>query len=160
MLLTENNSAFCSLLSAELPKFNDEASAFGQKLELLEKSRSKYDSDIKALKQSYSAMQVRNYLLVRKFDSNCQGTFSPILYFYSEKDCPGCAEFPQGVELTKAREESNGRIMVYALDTDLQIESVEAMKKLYGASSTPAIVALGKTYLGLYSKESILGFSQ
>ncbi len=138
-----------SMLSPEL-------SVIGEKLSHAESERGISDADIVYLKKYYSLLQVKDYLLSKKFAEKCGATKEPvfIIYFYSNLgDCADCER--EGYVLTRLKEKYP-ELRVYSFDYNLSLSAIDSMKIIYKIQSgLPALVIEDKTYTGFKTIEEL-----
>ena len=107
------------------------------------------------LKESYSLLEIKDYLLMRELTSRCGQKSVFILYFYTTNDsCSDCVK--QGYVLTALREKYPA-LRVYSFDYGLNLSAVETLIKIYGIKDTelPALVSDKQVYTGFQSVEDI-----
>ncbi|MEI6316734.1 MAG: hypothetical protein WCO65_03380 [bacterium] len=107
------------------------------------------------LKESYSLLEIKDYLLMKELTSRCGQKSVFVLYFYTTNDsCTDCLK--QGYVLTALREKYP-LLRVYSFDYGLNLSAVETLEKIYGLKDTvlPAMVSDGKVYTGFHSVEDI-----
>jgi hypothetical protein len=134
---------------------SDELSALADKLSYAEAQEGIQSADVKTLKQYYSLLEIKDFLLVQQIYKKCNTTPSTILYFYSNKgDCPECTK--QGYVLTQLRQD-HPTLRVYNFDYDLNDNAVNTLISLYKIKPTelPALVMNGKTYTGFKQIDDI-----
>lgn len=137
-----------SVLSREI---NSLASRLGH----MEAHRGSDDEEVMRLKEYYSLLQIKDYLLMKKIGRACGNEPVSILYFYSnEGDCADCEK--EGYVLTYIREHYPG-VRVYAFDYHIDISAVETLTALYdiSAEELPSIVLDNNVLSGFQSKETI-----
>jgi thiol-disulfide isomerase/thioredoxin len=138
-----------SMLSPEL-------SILGDKLSRTENDRGEKDEDIVYLKKYYSLLQVKDYLLSKKFAEKCGALKKPvfIIYFYSNKgDCPDCLK--EGYVLTRLKQKYP-ELRVYSFDYNLQLSVIDSLKAIYRVNSAlPALIIEDKTYTGYKTVEEL-----
>ena len=137
-----------SVLSRE---FNSLASRLGY----MEARRGSDDEEVIRLKEYYSLLQIKDYLLMKKIGRACGDEPISILYFYSnEGDCADCQR--EGYVLTYIREHYPG-MRVYAFDYHIDLSAVETLIALYGisAETLPAIILDDTVFAGFQSRETI-----
>jgi len=109
--------------------------------------------DVISLKKSYSLLEIKDYLLMKKIMERCGEKSIFILYFYKNDNCDDCTK--QGYVLTSLRE-SYPNLRVYSFDYNLDLSAIRAMTSIYKVpDDLPAIVINGKVYSGLQSVEDI-----
>ncbi|MFA6035983.1 MAG: hypothetical protein WC759_03425 [Candidatus Micrarchaeia archaeon] len=156
MLLKEDNSTeLCGFYQGQLQEFDVQTTAFGQKLDILEKNRGRGDEAVLELKREYMLMEVRDFLLVKKINEGCPQKIDTMLYFYSNTNCPDCER--QG-EIGPPLKQEKPDLMIYAFDADLQVSVVNALMHLYSVKEYPALVVNGKTLEGYRSKEEVKNY--
>lgn len=138
-----------SMLSPEL-------NLLGDKLSHTENERGGTDEEIIYLKKYYSLLQVKDYLLSKKFAEKCGALKQPvfIIYFYSNKgDCEECTR--EGYVLTRLKEKYP-ELRVYSFDYDLDLSVIDSLKAIYKiGDKLPALVIEDKTYTGFKSVEEL-----
>jgi hypothetical protein len=148
MLLFEESPEFCDFFNEEMNKFDSETASLGEKIGYMEEHRGE---DL-ALKSEYMTLELRDYLLVKRIDKVCGTKTNIILYFLNSDTCSDC--FSQGLELTKARQNTSMR--VYSFDIIVNNTAITALQKSFNVSSFPSLVINGKKWTGLMHSEEIL----
>lgn len=109
-----------------------------------------------SLKKYYSLLQIKDYLLMKKAEEQCNFKATSIIYFYSNKeDCADCEK--QGYILTDIRQ-NYPNVRVYAFDYNLDLSALKALISIYKVTEPeklPALVVNGKVYYGLQKFEDI-----
>ena len=109
--------------------------------------------DVISLKKSYSLLEIKDYLLMKRITERCGEKSIFILYFYKNDNCDACTK--QGYVLTSLRE-NYPNLRVYSFDYNLDLSAIKAMTSIYKVpDNLPAIVINGKVYSGLKSVEDI-----
>lgn len=136
---------FSSELGRELGDMSDQ-------LSYMESTGRGNDVDIITLKQYYSLLEIKDYVLISSAN-NCKHRPTIILYFY-KTDCPDCDK--QGDVLTYIRQHYPNNIRIYSFDYDLNVSAVKTLATLYKVKKTfPALVINGKAYDGFRSIEDM-----
>src|SRR3989344_7012183 len=124
-----------SILSGQLEEL-------GQKLEWSENNLGDTE-EVAYLKNYYSLLEIKDYLLAKRISERCGVKSAFILYFYTtEKTCELCQE--QGTVLTALRDEYP-ELRVYSFDYSTNLSAVKAMIQIYKIKDTelPALVIDG-----------------
>lgn len=133
-----------------------ELSILGDKLSHTENDRGATDKEIIYLKKYYSLLQVKDYLLSKKFAEKCGALKKPvfIIYFYSNKgDCKDCEK--EGYVLTRLKEKYP-ELRVYSFDYDLDLSVIDSLKAIYKIGDVmPSLVIEDKTYIGFKTVEEL-----
>jgi len=109
--------------------------------------------DVISLKKSYSLLEIKDYLLMKRITERCGQKSIFILYFYKNDNCDDCTK--QGYVLTNLKEKYPD-LRVYSFDYNLDLSAIRAMISIYKVTDNlPAIVINGKVYSGLQSIEEI-----
>lgn len=109
--------------------------------------------DVISLKKSYSLLEIKDYLLMKRITERCGQKSIFILYFYKNDNCDDCTK--QGYILTNLREKYPN-LRVYSFDYNLDVSAIRAMISIYKVpDNLPAIVINGKVYSGLKTVEEI-----
>jgi len=136
---------FGSDLSKELGDMSD-------RLSYLESVGRWQDADVITLKQYYSLLEIKDYILINSA-TQCKNKPVIVLYFY-KANCTDCDK--QGDVLTYIRQHYPGNIRVYSFDYDLDVSAIKTLADIYKIKEPlPGIVINGKTYSGFHSIEDI-----
>jgi hypothetical protein len=144
----------CSIINSG-SVLSDELSTLADKLSYAEAQEGIGSTDVQTLKEYYSLLEIKDFLLVQQIYKKCNTTPSTILYFYSNKgDCPECTR--QGYVLTQLRQD-HPKLRVYNFDYDLNVNAIHTLTSLYKIprNALPALVMDGATYTGFKSTDDI-----
>jgi len=143
-------SANCDdLFSSELGK---ELGDMSDRLSYMEASGHGQDQDVITLKQYYSLLEIKDYILINSA-TQCKDKPVIVLYFY-QAHCSDCDK--QGDVLTYIRQHYPGNIRVYSFDNDQNVSAIKTLANIYKVSDPlPGLVINGKTYSGFHSIEDI-----
>jgi hypothetical protein len=111
--------------------------------------------EILLLKQQYTILEAKEYLLTKRIAERCNKQITTILYFYATKDaCADCVK--QGYVLDAVREKYKA-VRVYSFDYDLDSSTIRALKTIYKMEDgeLPALVINGEVYTGFLSLPDI-----
>jgi hypothetical protein len=138
-----------------------ESSALSQELNTLERRLSYTETDlgtgneeVQKLKEAYSLLQIKDYLLMKKISEKCGLTPVFILYFYSnEGDCRDCTK--EGHVLSLMREQYP-TLRVYSFDYHLGLSALDTLITINDVEDTlPALVIDDQVYYGFHDQEAI-----
>jgi len=104
------------------------------------------------LKKDYASLSVRDWILKSNIKDNCQEDIVPILYYYSIP-CPDCIE--QGNILENLTDTYKHKIVVFVLDSGLDIPLVQTLVKSHNITKTPAIVIGSDIYQGIIERDEL-----
>lgn len=135
-----------SVLSQEL---NSLASRMSYTEELLGQN----NNEIVKLKEAYFLLEVKDYLLAKKIDAECNTRPVLVLYFYSNADCEDCQK--TGFVLTRLREKYPD-VRVYSFDYDYDSPIIKTLISLFGIrKELPAIIVDGEVSYGFKKLEEL-----
>lgn len=135
----------CSYFIDEANRLAVESSELGTRVDLYERTQQWDDPEYVLLKSRYMLVSVRDWLMIEKIKSICEGDYETVLYFYGN-DCIDCET--QGFVLTYLKEKYPQRLMVFSLDTNLGVPIVEALRTSYNITVFPSLVISGQMYQG------------
>jgi hypothetical protein len=132
---------------------SSELNSLADKISYSENNIGLEDIDVVSLKKSYSLLEIKDYLLMKKITERCGQKSIFVLYFYKNDNCDACTK--QGYVLTSLREKYPN-LRVYSFDYNLDISAIKAMTSIYKVpDNLPAIVINGKVYSGFKTIEEI-----
>ncbi len=139
-------SASCDdLFSSEL---GQELGDMSDRLSYLESAGRGQDADVITLKQYYSLLEIKDYILINSA-TQCKNKPTIVLYFY-QAHCPDCDK--EGDVLTYIRQHYPGNIRVYSFDNDLNVSAIQTLAHIYKIDQPlPGLVINGKAYSGFHS---------
>ena len=145
--------ATCPLLEELVSDINTDSYDIGARLEKY--GADKIDLDVeeyRELKKKYSRLLVGYWLLSKKMQDVCGSGTNTVVYFY-EGNCPECDT--QGFILTHLKEKYGERLLVFALDGNIDEPSVQILKDYYDISIYPTIIVNGQSYGRLYTTDEL-----
>ena len=148
----KNNT--CDLLDYEITTLGKTGEQTRIEVARYEESGKIYTKEFKDLKKKYTSLLIRNWLFFKEFKENCNSNMTIILYFYSNKYCNDCNQ--QGSVLTYMQRKYPS-IKVISLDSDLDMNVMKLMKRLYDIKNVtkPVLIINEKKYEGLKSRSDL-----
>lgn len=132
---------------------SSELNSLADKISYSEDNIGNTNTDVISLKKSYSLLEIKDYLLMKKITERCGQKPIFILYFYDNDSCEDCTK--QGYVLTSLRE-NYPNLRVYSFDYNLDLGAIKSMISIYKVpSELPAMVINGKVYSRFQSVEDI-----
>ncbi len=134
-------------LSTELGTLED-------KLAYTEDQRGANDPEVRTLKQYYSLLEIKDYLLMNKISEKCKKTPISVIYFYADDNtCSDCQR--EGYVLTHLRE-TYPDLRVYSFDYNIGVSAVDTLIKTNKIKDElPAVIVKGNTHYGFQSVEDL-----
>lgn len=139
---------------AENSVLSQELNSLARRLSFTEEQLGVENPEVLALKRSYSLLQIKDYLLMKKVAEKCRLKPVFLLYFYSNAgDCEVCRE--QGYVLTGLAEEYP-QLRIYSFDFNLDLSAVRTLIAINNvARDLPALIVNGKSYYGFRTADEI-----
>jgi len=136
-------------------ELTEEKTNLGQEIEFLEEKLGKDNSDIIGLKQEYSLLSIRQWLLLERAKKECNKKLITIIFFYSNKENASISE-SQGYILDYLYKEKYPKhLVIYALDVNIDDPALNTLKTIYGVTRAPSVVIDGKLYDGFIEKDEL-----
>ena len=132
------NNLDCKTI-AENPILSSELNSLASRLSVAEDNLGATNSEVIQLKERYSLLEIKDYLLMEQVSKKCDLKPVSILYFYSNTgNCPDCAR--EGDVLTYLRQQYPG-LRVYSFDYNLDLSALRTLISLQNLSGPlPAII--------------------
>jgi hypothetical protein len=142
----------CSIVNGSI--LSDQLANLGNELASAEIAHGVGSSDVITLKEYYSLLEIKDYILMQQIYKQCNARPLSILYFYSNKgNCTDCTK--EGYVLTALHDEYPN-LRVYTFDYNLGLNAIQTLISLYHVGPIlPTIVVDGKTYPGFQSIDDI-----
>src|SRR3989344_1371832 len=132
-----------------------ELAEFGSRLFYAESQLGSDDAQVIRLKERYSLLEIRDYLITKKLAEACGTRPVTVLYFYSNAgDCSDCDK--AGYALSYLRD-TYPTLRVYSFDYNLDLGALKTFIAVNKVKSTlPAFAVNGKDYYGFTSLEELV----
>ena len=135
-----------TILSQELASLSD-------KISYSEKNLSSKSDEVIRLKQYYSLLEIKDFLLMNRLSERCNRPSIFILHFYDNEDCEPCVR--QWYVLGELRAKYP-ELRVYSFDYNLDLSTIRTLIKIYKIpEEMPSLILNGKLYKGFQDMESI-----
>jgi len=113
---------------------SDQLNTLATQLSVAEQNLGDTNAQVVSLKEQYSLLEIKDFILLQKIASRCNVHPVYILYFYSNSgDCPDCAA--AGMVLTYLRE-TYPSLRIYSFDYHLETPALQTLIALYGIHPT------------------------
>jgi hypothetical protein len=123
------------------------------KLSYTENQRGHDDPEVQTLKQYYSLLEIKDYLLMQKISQKCNKTPISIIYFYSAENCDDCEK--EGYVLTNLRE-TYPDLRVYSFDYNIDLSAVKTLISTNKVGNNmPALIIKDQNYYGFQKIEDL-----
>lgn len=124
----------CKTIS-ENPVLSDQLNSLASRLSIAEQNLGSTNKEVLQLKQQYSLLEIKDYLLLQQVAQKCKLKPVFVLYFYSNAgDCPDCSL--TGEELSYLRQQYPN-FRVYSFDYNLDLSALRTLMALQKLSGGP-----------------------
>ena len=145
-LLNSYGTQSCNSIRYELNKTTYLASKLGDRLIAFDIAETFKEAEYYNLRDQYMLTLVRFWLFWNLFKENCENSVNTILYFYSIGDCSDCT--PQGLVLSTLKREYPEDIMIFSLDFNSDLYSINLLKNSFNITTTPTLIINRDKYEG------------
>jgi hypothetical protein len=148
---TLSDEEMCNFTKIAMDELNTEFSYYWERLpfriEEYELNNPQKTDEYILLKQQYTQLSMRTWILAKNRQQRCQGDLVPILYFYTS-DCVNCVKQGEMLDdLTKNPKESKS-VLVFTVDMNSDLSIIRYLKVYYNIEEAPALLINGKIYYG------------
>lgn len=144
----------CAILQSVSSSTATKLDAVSNEIRQLEQSGQK-DERFNLMKETYSSLSIRAWILISAINENCNKQIASILYYYSFP-CANCEA--QEDTLNQVKSAAPDKILTYAVDKDVNNSLVQTLVKSHGIDYAPSVVLGNEVYKGLTEKGVIEGF--
>lgn len=133
---------------------SQELSDLGDKLSYAASQNSPNNTDVQNLKQYYSLLEIKDYLLMKYISAKCGVYPAFILYFFSGKDaCPDCEKTGYVLD---ALHEKYPKLRIYSFDYNSTDPAVKTLLAIYHVDDNlPALIINTDPYYGFRSLDTL-----
>jgi hypothetical protein len=119
---------------------SDELSRLARRLKFMESQFGGASQEVMLVKEQYSLLQIKDYLLVQKLAERCDQQVFSILYFHDDT-CGECSR--QSLVLDELHSEYPG-LRIYWLDKDIRTPAMETLLSMFNITEAPTLLVNGK----------------
>lgn len=124
----------------------------GGRLVYMESQMGVDNPEVIQLKKYYSILQIKDYLLMNIYNTNCHKKPVVMMYFYSN-DCKDCAQ--QDYVMTYLHD-TYPSIRIYSFDYNIDLSALKTLISINKVpNKLPSLIINGKIYSGFMSTEAI-----
>ncbi len=140
--------------AGERQGLSGELTDLGERLSYAEGQLGSGNEQVTRLKQQYTLLEIRDYLITKRLAEECRTNPVTVLYFYSNAgDCEECDR--AGYALSYLHN-TYPNLRVYSFDYHLKLGALATLKSLLGIKETfPAFVIEDKTSYGFTTLEDL-----
>ncbi len=145
-------SDFTNGSSTEDTLLSQEVSSLGDKLSYTESKLGSTDPQVLQLKDQYTLLEIRDYLLTEQLSKTCNLKPTIVLYFYSNNTGSCNTECDQASADLQYLRQTYPSIRVYSFDYNLDLAALKTLETVEKVRPTfPAFVINNKQYYGYTS---------
>lgn len=130
------------------------------RLTLLEKRFGKNDARVLKQKELYTELQYRHFLITKKFNDQCNSSFFPLFFFYSNVGDLEEESERMGFILTAFEREDAERIVIYSFDFNLDSSVISLLRQTHNVTRAPYVVVNEKNGLYVRSIEDLASYAR
>ena len=140
-----NRTEYCDFLLDENLRIGDMIYEEGLRVEQYENSN-RFSSLFATEKRRYALLDLQFWLNSIELKKVCNGTYSTVIYFYSQNDKTDQQIF-QDKALWDLKQKCGPQIIYITFPADMGISTIEVIKTVYNITSIPSILIDEKTVL-------------
>lgn len=129
-----------SCTSSAIAFSSEYLSQAGTRISLLETRFGKHDRRVLEQKEIYSMLEYEHFLLVRRLNQQCNGTYVTALFIYSNDEDDESESERMGFILSTLKNEYPAQLMVYSFDYYLESELITRLRDEYNVTRAPVVI--------------------
>lgn len=146
------SNSTCQLYEMQLRRLSGELGALEEELMEYESTRRIDFPEFLRMKEEYNLLLIKYWVFSENMRTKCNSTYLTLLYFYN-KECGACND--EGVILTYYKMKLGEKLLVFAIDMDLNLTSTKALMESFGVKVAPTLVINSRKFEGFYDKEGL-----
>lgn len=123
---------------------SEELNGLAKRLKFMESQLGSDNEEVVYVKEYYTLLQIKDYLLVKELNERCGQSLFTILYFH-DSFCEDCVR--QSLVLDQLVSDYPGT-RVYWLDSTVETPAMDTLMSLFNVEESPTIVVYGETIKG------------
>ncbi len=143
----------CDIMNYEAEEMIPQINELARKVTFYEETKKFEERDYEETKRNYMINLIKYWLYLENLKTNCDLNITTLIYFYSNKNCELCED--QGIILDYMKNKHKNDLMIFALDTDVNLNSIKMIMRSYNITKFPSIVIDGQLYQGFVDKETM-----
>ncbi len=143
----------CDIMAYEVEEMIPQINELARRVTFYEETKKFEETDYSATKIDYTINLIKYWLYLEKLKSSCDTNVTTVIYFYSNKNCNLCSD--QGIVLDYMKNKHKSNLMIFALDADVELNSIEITMKSYGVKELPSLIINGELHEGFVSREDL-----
>lgn len=137
----------CNYFGTEAARLGKLAENLGLQVSAYEENRQIGETSYTSLKTKYTLVLIQEWLFLEKIKKTCPDVnYVTVLYFYTQNPDKETERNQQAFILDYYKNLLGPQMMVFALDTSLNISIVNAMQNTYQIDEKPSVVIGDKSY--------------
>jgi hypothetical protein len=148
------NKSTCLLYITKAESLSKQTDELASRLNTFEDTNQFQLNSLNLLKKRYTLLNLGFWLQLVNLKKNCNYNATTILYFYPTKICDECVA--QAIILDSLKKEMPEKLMIFAVDADLNLGIVDLLKKTYNITSFPTLVINEKDKIENFAGKEVL----
>ena len=149
-----NETFSCSIYTTKAESLSKQTDQLAEELNSFKQMNQFQLSKLDSFKKRYTLMNLGFWLQLVNLKKNCDYNSTTILYFYTTKPCDDCVA--QGIVLDTLKRKSPEKLMIFAIDSDLDLGVVTMLKTKYNVTRVPTLVINEKSKIEGFASQSAL----
>lgn len=143
----------CDVMAYGVEEMIPQINELAREVTFYEETKKFEEKEYAEAKRDYTISQIRYWIYLERLKSSCNLNVTTLIYFYSNRDCDLCRD--QGIVLDYVKNMHKSDLMIFAFDTDVELNSIEIIMKSYGIQELPSIIVDGELHQGFVGRDSL-----
>ena len=145
----------CEYFNTQLYDITQHTNTLADEITKYEKNTNPFfsQSEFNILKSRYTLALLKNWMYLEKLKKVCDSNYTTVLYFYTS-DCDKCPM--QGFYLSYYKKLASDDLMIFALQTDIDVAIAKAIAINYNVTVYPSLVIDGEKVYHDFQEKSDL----
>jgi len=147
----------CSLYASRAVSLSSQTDRLATELDAFRNINQFQTGTLDTLKKRYTLLNLEFWTQLANLQKTCGYNATTFIYFYTtdpNKVCDAC--IAQGLVLDSLKKQSPDRVMIFAIDYNLDLGIVKALRQTWNITNTPSIVINGKNVLQGFTDKATL----
>jgi len=143
-----------NICNIDVTRMGEDKIRLGKYLSVLESQLGKEHKDVLDLKRDYTLLSIHQWVLMKDYQEKCDPNITLVLFFYSNVNNVSECE-KQGYVLDYLYYSHPKTVVVYALDYDIDMGSLNVLKELYNVRTVPTVIINDVKLEGFHSFDEL-----
>lgn len=144
----------CRALNIAVQQTIQDAETLRQKVARYEDTNKLRNPEFPLVKKQYTNLLLEYWLTTKKVEERCGSNVTKVLYIYADPgNCRRCED--QGTLLTAYRQTYPEQLLVFPLDSTLDLQPVNVLINSHNITTYPALIIEGDVYEGFQDRQEL-----